>query len=60
MVRPCQCSSKAALSTWESGHWGNAGQFGIHFGAGVAVAVVAATIGAILLLIVLRLFNTRG
>jgi hypothetical protein len=59
-VGPCQCSSKAAISTSESGHWGNAGQFGIHLGAGIAVAVVAATIGAILLLIVLRLFNTRG
>ncbi|MFZ0495995.1 MAG: hypothetical protein WBE80_17370 [Methylocella sp.] len=56
-VGPCQCSSNAAISVSETGHGGMLANSASSFGAGIAVAVVAATIGAILLLIVLRLFN---
>jgi uncharacterized membrane protein YeaQ/YmgE (transglycosylase-associated protein family) len=33
---------------------------GIHLGTGIVAAIIAATIGAILLLLVLRLFYGRG
>jgi uncharacterized membrane protein YeaQ/YmgE (transglycosylase-associated protein family) len=33
---------------------------GIHLGAGTVSAIVAATIGAIVLLLILRLVNRRG
>jgi uncharacterized membrane protein YeaQ/YmgE (transglycosylase-associated protein family) len=35
-------------------------RLGIHLGSGVVSAIIAATVGAILLLIVLRLINRRG
>jgi uncharacterized membrane protein YeaQ/YmgE (transglycosylase-associated protein family) len=50
-------SGNLSLGIWS---WGDAGQLGIHLGTGIAVAIVAATVGAILLLIVLRLFKQRG
>ena len=59
-VWPCQCSSHAAISASESSHGGMLANSASALGAGIAVAIVAATIGAILLLIVLRLFNRRG
>ena len=35
-------------------------QLGIHLGVGIVAFIISATIGAILLLIVLRLINRRG
>jgi uncharacterized membrane protein YeaQ/YmgE (transglycosylase-associated protein family) len=35
-------------------------QLGIHLGSGNLAAIISATIGAILLLVVLRLFHGRG
>jgi hypothetical protein len=50
-------SGNLSLGIWSLGE---CRPIGIHLGTGIAAAVVAATIGAILLLIVLRLFHTRG
>ena len=35
-------------------------RLGIHFGSGVGPAIISATLGAIILLIVLRLIHRRG
>ena len=35
-------------------------QLGIHLGVGIVNAIIAATVGAVLLLVVLRLFRGRG
>ena len=35
-------------------------QLGIHLGAGIISLIISATIGAILLLVILRLVNRRG